>query len=240
MLKQIMLILIGTLPFNRLRIYFYRSLMGYDISYDSFIGAFNYLNMDSCRIVGGRIGRMNYVQVGRLEMRCGSEIRKFNKYQQLNRVVLGEKSLVVSRNNFVGSRAGLSPFKECEILAIGSNTIITRSHSFDLVDSITIGDNVTFAGSGIQVWTHGFDLNHVRIQSPVVIENDVYVGSRSIILQGVHIGSLVSLGAGTVVSKSINDPGFYVSSQLIRKAEVRDYSQHGDIVVHKDEKFIRK
>ena len=42
-------------------------------------------------------------------------------------------------------------------------------------------------------------------EEPVVIGNDVWIGSRVTILPGVHIGNGVIIGAGAVVSKDIPD-----------------------------------
>jgi acetyltransferase-like isoleucine patch superfamily enzyme len=39
--------------------------------------------------------------------------------------------------------------------------------------------------------------------SPIVIEDDVFIGARSIILKGVRIGSGSVIGAGSVVTKDI-------------------------------------
>jgi acetyltransferase-like isoleucine patch superfamily enzyme len=134
----------------------------------------------------------------------------------------------------------LTPFKEHENITIGQNSIITVGHLFDLSDSIIVGDNVTFGGRGTEIWTHGFDLNHVKIQAAVEIGNNAYIGSRCLITQGVKICNDVSIGAGTVVPKSIEKPGFYISSQLLRKGDTGDYSQADNIIVHKEARFVRR
>ncbi len=48
------------------------------------------------------------------------------------------------------------------------------------------------------------------------------------------------VGTERIVPKSITEPGFYVLSQLVKKAEVADYTQHKDVVVYNDAKFVRK
>ena len=42
-------------------------------------------------------------------------------------------------------------------------------------------------------------------RKPIVIGNDVWIGSRVIIMPGVHIGNGCIIGAGSVVTKSIPD-----------------------------------
>ncbi|MCX6827213.1 MAG: hypothetical protein NTV06_08140, partial [candidate division Zixibacteria bacterium] len=167
MLKKFLSLSIAILPFNRLRIFLYRLLLGYDITYNSRIGMFNFLCLGKCRIVAGRVGNFNYINANHFEMAPGSEVRRFNKFRFLNRVTIGRDSVIAVKNSFTGFGEMVPSLKRYENVTIGECTIITRRHSFDAVDSITIGDNVTFAGSDIQVWTHGFDEKHVRVQSPV-------------------------------------------------------------------------
>ena len=42
-------------------------------------------------------------------------------------------------------------------------------------------------------------------EKPVIIENDVWIGSRVIILPGVHVGRGAIIGAGAVVTKDVPD-----------------------------------
>ena len=43
----------------------------------------------------------------------------------------------------------------------------------------------------------------IPITKPIVIEDDVLIGARSIVLKGVTIGARSIIGAGSVVTKSI-------------------------------------
>ncbi len=239
-LKSIILVFIACVPLSKLWIFFYRILMQYDISYDCRIDPGNYLYLGSCRLRGAVIGKLNYFNVGHLEMQPGSEIRTLNKILYVNELRLGTGSVVVSKNTVTGSRPGESPFADSQNLFIGSGTFITHKHSIDVSDTVTIGDDVTFGGIGSEVWTHGFDLQHVRLQSPVTIGNHVYIGSRCMILLGVSIVDNVSIGAGTVVSRTISESGFYVSSNLQRKSDARSLAQEDGVVEHKGGRFVRK
>ena len=78
--------------------------------------------------------------------------------------------------------------------------------------SVTIGDDVLLGG-GVQVFDHDFHslIYHQRIQSPdrwiksraVVIEAGAFIGTRSILLKGTHIGARSVIGAGSVVSGTV-------------------------------------
>ena len=59
---------------------------------------------------------------------------------------------------------------------------------------------------------HGPD--RYRVDGSVVLENNVYIGSRSLISGGVRVGSSIQVGAGTVVSKSLTEKAMYVSQGL--------------------------
>lgn len=88
-------------------------------------------------------------------------------------------------------------------------------------ESITVGDNVKIGGDCILVDTDCHNLNFLvrrsdkktadgqsfdavtAESSPIVIEDDVMIGVRCIILKGVTIGARSVIGAGSVVTKSI-------------------------------------
>ena len=87
--------------------------------------------------------------------------------------------------------------------------------------SITIGDNVKIGGDCILLDTDAHNLDwkirrSTEIASngqtidcasassmPIVIEDDVMIGTRSIILKGVTIGARSIIAAGSIVTKSI-------------------------------------
>jgi maltose O-acetyltransferase len=64
--------------------------------------------------------------------------------------------------------------------------ILTVNHKFDQLDT--------------PMWKQG----HLAAK-PVIIGDDVWIGTRAIILPGVHIGSGSIIGAGAVVTKNVPD-----------------------------------
>ena len=62
----------------------------------------------------------------------------------------------------------------------------------------------------IIAWNHRFDRTDVPMgqqgeadPEPVVLENDVWIGARAILLPGVTVGQGAIVGAGSVVTKSV-------------------------------------
>lgn len=80
---------------------------------------------------------------------------------------------------------------------------------------IIIGNNVLI-GSGVLITDSDAHPIHPRLRhdgnyivtAPIVIEDDVFIGARSIILKGVTIGKGAVVGAGSVVTKDI--PGMSI------------------------------
>jgi len=239
-MKKIFCAFIALIPLNFVRIILYKTIIRYNISWNSRVGwlTFFYAKKVVCNKVN--IGCFNYIDVKNFIAQDNCKIGRFNVFKLFNDIFIGKSSTINSHNRFFGTRKGISPFKLVEKIDIGCNCVITNKHLFDISDSITVGDNVTFAGSGTQVWTHGFDFSHTKIQAPVKLGSNIYVGTRSIIIGGVSIADYVSIGAGTTVSSSIKESGFYVSSVVVRKNKSLDYSNSKNIVEYNGYKFVRK
>ncbi|RME32078.1 MAG: hypothetical protein D6800_00160, partial [Candidatus Zixiibacteriota bacterium] len=176
--KALLSFLISLLPANRLRILGYRLLLHYDISFDCRVGYANVLLFESCSMRGASIGVMNYLSAVHCDMAPGSAIGYLNKCVYVYRLSLGEGAVLGSQIRVTGGRPGRSPYPEVQNFFVGAKSIITRKHAFDVLDTITIGEDVTFGGSASEVWTHGFDLHHICNMAAVTIGNRVYIGSR--------------------------------------------------------------
>lgn len=97
-------------------------------------------------------------------------------------------------------------------ICIGDNVGISGSTLRSTI-SITIGNNVMI-GSGCLITDtddHPLDARQRQeenfykntVSSPVVIDDDVFIGARSIILKGVTIGQGAVIGAGSIVTKDV-------------------------------------
>ena len=98
-------------------------------------------------------------------------------------------------------------------LRIGNNVGIS-SGCIWAHQSIVIGNNVNIGGDCILMDSDAHSLNFLyrrdgqkdqkfKINKGIVIDDDVLVGARSIILKGVHIGARSIIGAGSVVTNDI-------------------------------------
>lgn len=94
-------------------------------------------------------------------------------------------------------------------LKIGNNVGISSSCLW-VTNSIMIGDYVNIGADSLILDTDAHHLDWQKRRSsgerkckPIVIEDDVFIGTRCIILKGVTIGARSVIGAGSVVSKSI-------------------------------------
>jgi acetyltransferase-like isoleucine patch superfamily enzyme len=83
--------------------------------------------------------------------------------------------------------------------------------------SIKIGNRVLIGGN-VRIFDHDFhpinyrnrsESSHIKTK-PIIIKDDVFIGTNTIILKGVEIGRGAVIGAGSVVTKSI--PSFEIWS----------------------------
>lgn len=85
------------------------------------------------------------------------------------------------------------------------------STRFWVHDTVAIGDNVKIGACVLITDTDAHPMDYMAHRTsnegtksaPIVIEDDVWMGTHSIILKGVTIGARSIIGAGSVVTKNI-------------------------------------
>ncbi len=129
--------------------------------------------------------------------RLGYAVRRFLFQFIVDEVGPG---VIVKHNAYIGNGEGLR---------IGSNSQIGQNCRIG--KDVTIGDDVVM-GPDVVIMTasHAFDdldtpirLQGADMSRPIRIGNDVWIGTRVIILPGVNIGNKSVIGAGSVVTKDI-------------------------------------
>jgi len=142
--------------------------------------------------------------------------------------ISGEGILCVNRSqyNFPYNKTGIfSMFKNSELIVNGKFTFysgsqitvhengklilgsgaINNDSKIGCAERIEIGNNVLI---GDDVSIHDFDGHTIEREGynssePIIIEDNVWIGKRAIILKGVHIGEGAIVAAGAVVSKNV-------------------------------------
>lgn len=145
----------------------------------------------------------------------------------IKEVEFGEEVTVIRPVNMYNCRIGrgsfIGPFVEIQKnVSIGEKTKI-QSHSF-ICELVTIGNNC-FIGHGVMFINDlfsegkpaGGDVSKWR---KTVIGDNVSIGSNSTILP-TRICNNTVIGAGSVVTKEISEPGIYVGNpaKLLRKLQ---------------------
>lgn len=99
---------------------------------------------------------------------------------------------------------------------IGDNTFFNSNNNIVSLKKIKIGNNCLF-GPNVGVFDHNHRynqsnipiLNQGYIVDEININNNIWIGSNSIITKGVTVASDVVIGANSVVNKSIYNTGVY-------------------------------
>lgn len=136
----------------------------------------------------------------------------------LNSLVVGEYTTIME-----GFEA-LSFHNDFAGLSIGQNCWIGERTMINVRRNVKIGNNVCLARE-CQLWTHGYFAQEVDGYpvnfGEIVIEDDVWISPRTIILPGVMIYRGAVIGTGAVVSKDVQTSGFFagVPAKQVRSEE---------------------
>lgn len=140
-------------------------------------------------------------------------------------VTFGEGVTLVEPCNLYGCTIGdgvfIGPFVEIQKqVTVGKRTRV-QSHAF-ICELVTIGDDcfishgAMFINDLFQIGGPAYGQNH--LWKPTVVGNKVSIGTNATVLP-VTICDNVVVGAGSVVTKDITEPGVYAGNpaRLIRK-----------------------
>jgi acetyltransferase-like isoleucine patch superfamily enzyme len=137
----------------------------------------------------------------------GSKI-KVGKGVFLSNIEISTGSIIESFCLCIGNKKG--------IIKLGENVYIGISNCLDNSDNITIGNNVQIAGPSTAIYTHsgaymainGISLDELettqyRSTSPVIIEDNVYIGCNCTVYPGVTIGHHSIIAPNSAVTKNV-------------------------------------
>lgn len=127
------------------------------------------------------------------------------------KVVLGERvSIGYGKAPRTGNGEALVQARNKEaVVSIGARTATSNNISIVATQSITIGcdciigDNVFIVDSDFHNVEPELRRQPIRFSNPVIIGDNVWLGSRAMVLKGVNIGNNSVVAAGAVVVKSV-------------------------------------
>ena len=125
------------------------------------------------------------------------------------KIEIGHHVRVGNRNTWV---VGLKVYED-PVLKIGNHTTLGHMNMISVAQKVVIGDHCLFAGE-VKIFdnnSHPLDPQKRRERvimdktdvAPVIIEDDVWVGTNALILKGVIIGRGAVVAAGSVVTKNV-------------------------------------
>jgi acetyltransferase-like isoleucine patch superfamily enzyme len=172
--KKILFKIITLCPFLSIRLWIYKNLFHYSIGKNTYIGR-SIINAKKVTI-GANVRIVHHISI------------------TCNQLDIGDGTSILSGTVIQGDGS----------FTIGKNSRIINDHYIDLGNDVRIGNNTWLAGKQSQIWTHGS--LHTKTGEKdlrVVIGDDIYIGSNTLIAPGVHIAHLNLIGMGSVVTKSI-------------------------------------
>jgi acetyltransferase-like isoleucine patch superfamily enzyme len=124
-------------------------------------------------------------------------------------IVLGDEVRIGNRSTMI---VGLKVYPDAK-LEIGSHSTLGYMNLISVARSVRIGNHCLFAGE-VKIMdnnSHSLDFEarrrHAQLEpsdvAPVVIEDDVWIGTNCIVLKGVTIGRGAVIAAGAVVTRNV-------------------------------------
>lgn len=212
---RIIALFISLVPIGILRKVLYRLIMGYEIELSAKVGFGAVIVGQDVRIGHSVIvGNFVYIHAKEVVLSRDSRLYRFvivsglEKFELKDGAFIGVKCKIFTRYpsdvNVLGST-----------FTVGKNSHITNSHLFDLYRSIEVGDNVTIGGANSLFYTHGIDHNRKVKGDHIIIKDNVTFGAAVVVVPGVQISSGILVAAGSVVHKSLSEPGFYGGNPIV-------------------------
>ena len=109
-------------------------------------------------------------------------------------------------------RKGIKIGKNCKIY---SNIVTGEAFLIKIKDNVTISN-------GVQFITHDNSIIKINDQytdifGEIYIDDNVFIGAKTIILPGVFIAKNIIIGSGSVVTKSFNEEGIIIAGNPAKK-----------------------
>ncbi len=156
------------------------------------------------RVIAGICGRIRaalYMLIFPVRFGLNSSIGKYS-------VIRVENGNLICKGRFCAREFFRATIDNADVIIEGP-IFLNYGVSINSKVGVKIGKRCKF-GEGVKIYDHDheFGLNPIAhenkfVCSPVIIGDDVWLGSDVIVLKGVEIGNNVVVGAGSVVTKNI-------------------------------------
>jgi acetyltransferase-like isoleucine patch superfamily enzyme len=193
---------ISVMPANFLRVSLYRLLLKYRIGKNV------------------KIGYGTTIQSDNVDIADRVKIKSHNKFFRMEKVTIGEGTVIAGYNNFHGASFSLRHPRKNSI-ELGKNCHITAENLFDGASGIIFGDEVKIGGRGTDFWSHG----STKENDTIVVGMGTRFGPACKIGTAVEIGENCLIGMGTIITKSFPEEKCLIAgvpAKIIR----RDYDWH--------------
>lgn len=142
------------------------------------------------------------------KIKCKDDVnnRVTKTLNKLKSYLLKKSGLNIGRN--INIRPNSTLIKN---FSIGDNSGVGDNCYMQGFGNISIGNNVMM-GPEVKIYTTNHEtkrdklmINQGNVTKNVMIKNDVWIGTRAIILPGVTVGEGAVIGAGAIVTKDVPD-----------------------------------
>lgn len=147
-------------------------------------------------IVSARIYLRSCSRLGRMVRTCGKP-----RVVNMGEMEVGDKTIIFSMT--VRSELATHPGGRLEI---GSNAFINYGASISAHQLVKIGDRCQISTYAIMMdndYHQVGDRTKPSESKPIILEDNVWLGARVIVLKGVTIGRNSVIGAGSVVTRDV-------------------------------------
>lgn len=199
-MQIILAYIIGHLPSNLLRVFFYKNILGYTID-KSHLGWRTIIAVEKAEIFESKIGPGNQF-IGPFTM----QIKKGVKINEKNQFHCGKWTKTKA--------AQALPYER--YMELRENSHISPSNYFDISGSFILGKNSWIAGRGSQFWTHGASAD----TRTIFIGEDCYIGSAVRFKPQTSLGNNSLVALGSIVTKTFKENNIVIGgnpAKILRK-----------------------
>lgn len=159
---------------------------------------------------GARIGR-SLILASKVIIEEGAIISNFNFVNNIDKIHLkayskiGRKNWITGPNTKSTKAFSAVEGRKCELI-VGKHSRITDRHIIDCTGGVYVGSFSTIAGNRSQILTHSIDIkSSTQKCKPINIGDYSFIGTSCILLMGASVPSYSVLGAGSVMTKSLEE-----------------------------------